>query len=101
MLHFLRQALGTQTTPSNQILLGLALFVSLLVMKPVTAEIYANAWQPLEAGQITTQQALDAGAKPLKSFLTRFVRESDVKLFLDVTGAAGAGARPRISACRC
>jgi flagellar biosynthesis protein FliP len=87
VLHFLRQALGTQSTPSNPILLGLALFISLLVMQPVTSEIYANAWQPLEAGQITTQEALDVGAKPLKSFLVKFVRESDVKLFLDVTGS--------------
>jgi flagellar biosynthetic protein FliP len=85
VLHFLRQALGTQSTPSNPILLGLALFISLLVMKPVTSEIYANAWQPLEAGQITTQQALDAGSVPLKNFLIKFVRESDVKLFLDIT----------------
>lgn len=85
VLHFLRQALGTQATPSNPILLGLALFISLLVMKPVTSEIYTNAWQPLEAGQITAEQALDAGAKPLKDFLTKFVRETDVKLFLDVT----------------
>jgi flagellar biosynthetic protein FliP len=87
VLHFLRQALGTQATPSNPILLGLALFISLLVMKPVTSEIYANAWQPLEAGQITAEQALDAGAKPLKGFMTKFVRESDIKLFLEVTGS--------------
>jgi flagellar biosynthetic protein FliP len=85
VLHFLRQALGTQSTPSNPILLGLALFISLLVMQPVTSEIYTTAWEPLQAGQLTAQQALDQGAKPLKTFLARFVRESDVKLFLDIT----------------
>jgi flagellar biosynthetic protein FliP len=87
VLHFLRQALGTQATPSNPILLGLALFISLLVMKPVTSEMYVNAWQPLEAGQISTEQALDIGSKPLKTFMTKFVRESDIKLFLEVTGS--------------
>ena len=87
VLHFLRQALGAQSTPSNQILLGLALFLSLLVMKPVTAEMYENAWQPLAEGRITTEEAMEAGAAPLKTFLLRFVREPEIRLFLEITGA--------------
>ena len=91
VLHFLRQALGAQSTPSNQILVGLALFLSLLVMQPVGAEMYETAWQPLADGQITTEQAMDAGARPLKRFLLRFVRESDIRLMIEITGAPEPG----------
>lgn len=93
VLHFLRQALGTQTTPSNQVLIGLALFLTLLVMQPVASDIYSQAWEPLEQGHITTEQALAAGEKPLRTFLLRFVREKDVRLFLDISHSP-APARP-------
>ncbi len=83
VLHFLRQALGTQTTPSNQVLTGLALFPHRLVtVQPVATEIYKNAWAPMESGQLSAAQAYDAGAKPLREYLSRFVREKDVRLFL-------------------
>jgi len=85
VLHFLRQALGTQTTPSNQVLVGIALFLTMLVVSPVAADIYHQGWEPLQKDQITTEQAFDAGSKPLKAFLIRFVREKDVKLFLDIS----------------
>ena len=85
VLHFLRQALGTQTTPSNQVLIGLALFLSILIMQPVASQVYEKAWVPLDGGKITTMQAYEEGAKPLRSFLARFAREKDVKLFLEVT----------------
>ena len=88
VLHFLRQALGTQGTPSNQVLIGLALFLTILIMQPVAVEMYHKGWEPLEAGTETWQQALDNGGRPLKAFLVRFVREKDVKLFLDVSHAA-------------
>src|ERR1700739_4890942 len=52
VLHFLRQALGTQSTPSNQVLLGLALFLTIVIVSPVAADMYHNAWEPLEAGRI-------------------------------------------------
>jgi flagellar biosynthetic protein FliP len=87
VLHFLRQALGTQTTPSNQVLLGLALFLSIVIMQPVAAEMYQKGWQPLEAGQLTTTQAMDEAAKPLHKFLIRFAREKDVKLFVEIAHA--------------
>ena len=87
VLHFLRQALGTQSTPSNQVLLGLGLFLSLIVMQPVIADMYHQGWEPMEAGQITTQQALDQGAKPLRQFLVRFAREKDIKLFIELSKA--------------
>jgi flagellar biosynthetic protein FliP len=85
VLHFLRQALGTQTVPSNQVLIGLSLFLSLLIIQPTAGDIYKNAWQPVEAGQMTMEQGLDAGGKPLKTFLVKFVRERDVKLFVEIT----------------
>lgn len=94
VLHFLRQALGTQTTPSNQVLLGLALFLSIVIMQPVAAEMYQKGWEPLEAGQITTSQAMDEAAKPLHNFLIRFAREKDVKLFVEIAHAPA----PRTSA---
>jgi flagellar biosynthetic protein FliP len=74
VLHFLRQALGTQSTPSNQVLLGLAMFLTIVIMQPVAADMYRQGWEPLEAGQITTTQAMDQAAKPLHNFLIRFAK---------------------------
>lgn len=85
VLHFLRQALGTQTVPSNQVLIGLSLFLTLLVMQPVAAEIYTNAWAPLESGKMSMTGALEEGSKPLRNYLLKFVREPEVKLFLDIS----------------
>jgi len=87
VLHFLRQALGTQSTPSNQVLVGMALFLTILVIQPVAVDMYHQGWEPLENNQITSAQAFDAGAKPLKAFLLRFAREKDVKLFLEMSHA--------------
>lgn len=87
VLHFLRQALGTQNTPSNQVLLGLAMFLALIVMQPVITDMYHQGWEPMEAGQITAQQAMDQGSKPLRQFLVRFAREKDIKLFIELSHA--------------
>jgi len=84
VLHFLRQALGTQTAPSNQVLLGLALFLTIVIMKPVAADMYQQGWEPMEAGQMSPQQAMDAAAKPLQAFLLRFAREKDIRLFVEL-----------------
>lgn len=87
VLHFLRQALGTQTTPSNQVLLGLALFLSILVMQPVAAEMYHQGWEPMQAGHLSPEQAFDRGSQPLRQFLVRFAREKDIRLFVELTHA--------------
>jgi flagellar biosynthetic protein FliP len=87
VLHFLRQALGTQATPSNQVLVGLAMFLSLLILQPVATEIYHNAWEPMDEGKLTAGQAFDEGSKPLKTFLARFAREKDIQLFVEVAKA--------------
>jgi len=86
VLHFLRQALGTQSTPSNQVLIGLSLFLSALIMQPVATDVYNKGWAPVESGQLTMSQGFEAGAKPLKAFLTRFAREKDVRLLVEITG---------------
>jgi flagellar biosynthetic protein FliP len=85
VLHFLRQALGTQTAPSNQVLTGLSLFLSLLIVQPVFSDMYTHAWAPLENGQITAAQAFDQGSVPLRKFLLRFAREPDIRLFVEVS----------------
>ena len=84
VLHFLRQALGTQTTPSNQVLLGLALFLAIVVMQPVAADMYHQGWEPMESGSLTPSQAIDAGSRPLRTFMLRFSREKDIRLFLEM-----------------
>ncbi len=85
VLHFLRQALGTQSTPSNQVLLGLAMFLSMIVMEPVVTDMYRQGWQPMEAGQISATEAMEQGSKPLRQYLLRFAREKDIKLFLEIS----------------
>jgi flagellar biosynthetic protein FliP len=84
VLHFLRQALGTQTTPSNQVLVGLALFLSLLVVEPVAQDVYHKGWEPLERGEIGAAQAWERASPPIKTFLLKFAREKDIQLFMDL-----------------
>jgi flagellar biosynthesis protein FliP len=87
VLHFLRQAMGTQSTPSNQVLVGLSLFVTMLIVAPVAAEIRTKAWTPLEKGAITESQALEEACRPVKTFLARYAREKDVRLFVELAHA--------------
>jgi flagellar biosynthesis protein FliP len=81
VLSLLRQALGTQSAPSNQVLVGLSLFLTFFVMSPVIDQIYANAYQPLSENKITMQEALVKGAEPLKGFMMKQTREGDLALF--------------------
>lgn len=85
VLHFLRQALGTQTVPSNQVLVGISMMLTMFIVQPVATEMYQKGWEPLESGQITTTQAFEAGAQPLKVFLAKYARQKDVKLFLEIS----------------
>ncbi|HTS66736.1 MAG TPA: flagellar type III secretion system pore protein FliP [Candidatus Acidoferrales bacterium] len=87
VLHFLRQALGTQSTPSNQVLLGLALFLAMVIMQPVLTDMYHQGWEPMEHGELAPAQALDRGAQPLRAFLVKFAREKDIKLFIEISHA--------------
>jgi flagellar biosynthetic protein FliP len=94
VFHFLRQALGTQTAPSNPTLMGLALMMTWFLMTPVLAQVDQQAVEPYRAGQITGFEAIDKGAQPVKVFLLRYAREKDLALFT----AAGQVARPNTAA---
>jgi len=84
VFHFLRQALGTQETPSNQILIGLALFLTMFIMAPVGAEINQLAVEPALAGEVSITEALSRGAPPLRTFMLKQTRESDLALFMEL-----------------
>ncbi len=84
VLHFLRTALGTQTSPPNQVLVGLALFLTFMIMSPVFTEINETALKPLDAGEITQEQAMEAAVKPLRDFMYQHTERKDVDLFCDI-----------------
>ena len=88
VFHFLRQALGTMETPNNQVLIGLALFLTMFVMSPVLVQINNEAVQPLRAGQITQMEAIDRALVPLRAYLLKHTRETDLALFLRLSSAA-------------
>jgi len=87
VFHFLRQALGTQEMPSNQVLIGLALFLTVFIMAPVGARINELAIAPVMNGQITVNEGLERGAPPLREFMLRQTRDNDLKLFLELSKA--------------
>ncbi|MFO1266336.1 MAG: flagellar type III secretion system pore protein FliP [Rubrivivax sp.] len=81
VLSLVRQALGTQAAPPNQVIVGLSLFLTFFVMSPTIDKIYAQAWTPYAAGTLPAEQALSEGAKPLREFMLKQTRQSDVALF--------------------
>jgi len=91
VFHFLRQALGTQSTPTNQTLIGLALFLTYFIIQPVVLEVYQVAVVPLQHGSVNTFQALELGANPVRRFMLKFAREKDLALFVEL----GKEPRPR------
>ncbi len=90
VFHFLRQALGTQTAPSNQILMGLSLVMTWFLMAPVLAEVDARATTPYRQGLITGELAIERGIVPVKAYMLRYAREKDLAVF----AAAGLAVRP-------
>lgn len=86
VLSFMRQAIGTQSMPPNQLLIGLAIFLSIFVMQPTGEQIYQSSIKPYMARQITTSQALDGIEVGLRAFMNKQVRKADIALFYDVTG---------------
>jgi flagellar biosynthetic protein FliP len=87
VLSLLRQALGTGTTPPNQVLIGLSLFLTFFVMSPVLDRAYNDAYRPFSDNQISLQQAVDRGVAPFKTFMLRQTRESDLALFAKIAKA--------------
>lgn len=89
VLGILRQALGAGQTPPNQVLVGLALFLTLFVMSPVLDQINREALQPYNAGKIDTVAALQLGVQPLKKFMLAQTREPDIAVFVKISGGKG------------
>ncbi len=81
VLGFVRNAIGVQQMPPNQVLIGLALFLTFFVMKPILNDIYVDAYKPYVAGQITQQQAMDRALVPMRDFMLRQTYEKDLDLF--------------------
>ena len=83
-LHFIRTAMGTQTSPPNQVMIGLALFLTLFIMWPTLQRVNEVAIVPLDNGEITMDEALKAMEDPVRDFLYRDLQEKDLKLFVDI-----------------
>ena len=86
VLHFVRAAIGTNTAPPNQILIGLALFLTLFIMSPVLTQIKTDAIDPFDAGEITQEEAIDAAITPIREFMYPQTQEKDLALFCDIAG---------------
>ena len=84
VLHFVRTANGTQSSPPNNVLIGLSLFLTLFIMSPVIAQIKTEAYDPLVAEEITQQEALERGIQPLREFMLKQTRQDDLRLFMDI-----------------
>ncbi|SHI79987.1 flagellar biosynthetic protein FliP [Geosporobacter subterraneus DSM 17957] len=87
VLSFIRKAISTQTTPPNQVLIGLALFLTFFIMAPIGAEINNTAVQPYLQEQISQEIALENAMKPVRNFMFRQTREKDLALFIDISGS--------------
>jgi len=87
VLSILRQALGLQQSPPNQVLVGLSLFLSLFVMAPTLEKVNANAVAPYSAGTINAEQAIKAGGREFHAFMLRQTRQHDLSMFADMAGA--------------
>lgn len=86
VLHFTRSALNTQTAPPNQVLIGLALFLTFFIMAPVFNQINNDAIKPLNKGEITEKQAYEAGVKPLRNFMLKQVKDKDLDAMASIAG---------------
>jgi len=87
VLGFVRTALGVQQAPSNQIIIGLGLILSFFIMQPVLDRINNEAFQPFMAKEISSKEAVTAGAEPLKQFMMKQTRVSDIEFFLELSGS--------------
>lgn len=86
VLHFVRNAIGTQTAPPNQVLIGLALFLTLFIMNPVFTEINETAIKPFDAGEISQEEAIETGLKPMRKFMYEQTQTKDLRLFCEIAG---------------
>ena len=91
VLHFTRQALNTMTAPPNQVVIGLALFLTYFIMSPTITEINEEALIPFEAGQLSQEEALEAAAEPLRDFMYKQTQMKDAKMFCEIGGYEWTG----------
>lgn len=84
VLHFLRTAIGTQSSPPNNVLIGLSLFLTLFIMSPVFAQVKTDAIDPLNAQEITQEEAFQRGLAPIREFMINQTRQDDIRLFMDI-----------------
>ncbi len=91
VLHFTRQALNTQTAPPNQVIIGLALFLTYFIMSPTISQINEEALIPFEAGQLSQAEALEAAADPLREFMYKQTQMKDAKMFCEIGGYEWTG----------
>ncbi len=87
VLSLLRTAIGTPSSPPNQVLIGLALFLTFFVMSPVLEKIYTDAYLPFSENKLDLQQAIERGSVPLKTFMLRQTREADLALFVNISNS--------------
>ncbi|MDD6208160.1 MAG: flagellar type III secretion system pore protein FliP [Clostridiales bacterium] len=85
VLHFVRTALGLQTTPPNQVIIGLALFLTLFIMSPVFSKVNTEAIKPFSKGEISQEEAYEKGIEPFREFMYSQTRKKDIKLFLNIS----------------
>lgn len=85
VLSFLRNALGLQQTPPNQVMVGIALFLSLFIMQPVFSQINTEAYQPYKAEQITQEEFLQKASVPMKEFMLKQTKKDDLNLFINLS----------------
>lgn len=91
VLHFTRTALNTQTAPPNQVLIGIALFLTYFIMSPIITQINETAIKPFEAGEITQEEALEIGMEPLREFMFKQTQKKDAMMFTDIAGKEWTG----------
>lgn len=84
VLHFVRTALGLTSTPPNNVLIGLSLFLTLFIMSPVFTKVNTEAIEPFSAGELTQEEAIEAAMNPMRDFMINQTREDDIQLFLDI-----------------
>ncbi len=87
VLSFVRTALATQQMPPNQVLIGLAVFMTIFVMAPVWGPVYSDAWIPFRDGELSIEEAYETATEPFHDFMLQFTRERDLDLFLEFSGA--------------
>ena len=90
VLHFVRVAMGTQTSPPNQVLIGLALFLTFFIMWPTFQQLNTTVLEPMDRGEISTEQVFELAEEPIREFMYKYTQDKDLALFVDISGESYA-----------